>query len=394
MSYHPVEAPSRSAIAGLIAAVIVVLVLVVAVVASAAATRPVRLIVDGRTLSVPVGTTIGDLIEAETFAIDAGDLIAVDGSVAEEGGGEPARVLRDGQPVGHSQRLYRGDVLTSSLGQDRPESVEVTTIPVPYGVKVEGSGPIAEVERDGQDGSRRVTRGIVSGIEITSVMLVEPVTEVVLKRAADPGSKLVALTFDDGPWPQSTQAILDVLDEHEVRATFFMLGGRVQRNPDLVRKMARDGHLLGAHSVSHRPFSRIKSKEVRQQIVRGRRIIRKASGVDTPWLRPPYGSMNSGAWRAVRKEGARVVLWDVDSNDWKKPGAKKITRAVVKRVKPGSIVLLHDGGGDRTQTVEALPGIIEGLKNKGYAFVTVEDLVDAPRVRKGPAARAIVKGHK
>lgn len=371
--YDPVE-PPRPARLSLVAVAALCVILALAVVANVVVARPVTITVDGRPVAVAYGTTPRDLASSGALASTAGDLVAVDGSVLREGAGEPATVFRSGRPVRPAQRLYRGDVLTSSPGENRVEATETTLVPIPFEVIVKGSGPLAQVTNEGAEGERRVTRGVESGIELTSTVVRLPADEVVTRVKAKPGAKLVALTFDDGPWPESTERILDILAEHDVRATFFVLGPRVKKSPETVRRMVREGHVVGAHSVSHKRFDSLPPKRVRSEVRRGRAIIREATGVDSPWLRPPYGAMDKTAWKAVRAERAKVVLWDVDSRDWKKPGAKKLARRVVADVRPGSVVLLHDGGGDRRQTVAALPRIITELKKRGYLFITVEDL--------------------
>ena len=391
MSYHAAERSETSASSSRVGLAVVAAVVLVAVLSTAFVRRPVDLIVDGRSVTVHAGTSVRDLLVSGEFQAEAGDLIAVDGQVARSGDGLPPGVTRNGESVAEARRVFDGDVLMSRAGRDVVESVIVTTVPEPFRLRVEGSGPIAVVAQKGADGVRQVTRGEVSGIELTSTIVLTPRDEVIARKAAKPGSKLVALTFDDGPWPKATERILDVLAASEVKATFFVLGGRVKRSPEVVERAYREGHLIGAHSVSHRRFTALSPKQIRSEVARSRRLIRSATGHDSTWLRPPYGAMDGKAWRAVSKERAQVVMWDVDSRDWKKPGAKKIAKSVVRHVKPGSIVLLHDGGGDRAQTVAALPMIIRDLKAKGYLFVTVEELVEASNVAKGPAARQIVR---
>lgn len=391
MSYHAVERLETSTSSSRVGLAVVAAVVLVAVLSTAYVRRPVDVIVDGRSVTVDAGTSVNDLLAAGEFKTEAGDLIAVDGQVARSGDGLPSRVTRNGESVLAVRRVFDGDELVSRAGRDLVESVIVAAVPEPFRLRVEGTGPIAVVEQKGADGVRQVTRGEVSGIELTSTIVLTPRDEVIVRKAAKPGSKLVALTFDDGPWPDATERILDILAANDVKATFFVLGGRVKRSPEVVERAYREGHLIGAHSVSHRRFTALTARQIRSEVARGRQLIRGASGHDSTWLRPPYGAMDGEAWRAVRKERAQVVMWDVDSRDWKKPGAKKIAKSVVKHVKPGSIVLLHDGGGDRAQTVAALPMIIRDLKAKGYLFVTVEELVEASNVAKGPAARQIVK---
>lgn len=376
MSYYVVERPSRARIARrVVLAVVAVTALAVTATAFVLA-RPVVVLVDGVRTEIRADATVADLREHRAFKAPAGKLTSVSGGVIVADGGSPARILRNGTVTSNWQRLYRGDVLVSRAGGDRRESIEVTDVPIPFETIIEGTGPVIEPSRDGVPGVRRVTRGSVSKIVVAATILSPPRDEILVRRSPKPGSKLVALTFDDGPWPESTAAVLDVLNANEVRATFFVLGKQVERYPAITNRIAEEGHLLGSHSVTHRRFSTLRPAQVRREFSRGRSLIEDASGVSTPWIRPPYGAMNAAAYHELQQLDARVVMWDVDPQDWKRPGVKKIVGRVVKKTKPGSIVLLHDGGGDRSQTIEALPHIIQRLKEKGYFFVTVEDLVE------------------
>lgn len=345
--------------------------------------------VDGAEIEVGAETTVKSLRDGDVFKAAAGDLIGIRGGIVRPSGGARVRVLRNGAPAEDWQRLYRGDVLVSRAGENRVESIEVTEVPIPFGTTVKGKGPVADVTREGVAGVRRVTRGAVSLVEIASEVVSEPRDELLVRRSPKPGAKLVALTFDDGPWPEWTEAVLDVLAERDVRATFFVLGRQVKRHPGLTERIAEDGHLLGSHSLSHKRYSELKASQIRRETTGSWQAIRDASGVSTEWIRPPYGSMDAKAWRELRRLKAQVVMWDVDPKDWQRPGSAKIASRVVRHVKPGSIVLLHDGGGNRKQTLRALPRIIKRLRAKGYMFVTVEELVEADGVSKAPTAAAL-----
>lgn len=378
--------PRRRVVLGAVAAL-----LALALVAGFSATRPVPVTIDGSPHKLPGLAVVAHARESGLLAAPAGDTVSVRGDVLEVGGGQPPVVLRNGEAAADDTRIYGGDEITSRRGADTVESVEVTTIPIPFKTVFEGSGPLSELAVEGKTGERRVTRGALSGIEISNVEAKPPVNTVVRKVRPPKGAKLVALTFDDGPWPVHTEQVLDVLAKHEVKATFFVLGVRVNRKPDVARRIAQEGHLLGNHSLSHRSFPESSPKEVRKQIDKGREAIKKHTGVETNWLRPPYGAMDAAAWKVAKKANAKVVRWTVDSEDWRKRGPKKIADRVVKRVKPGAVVLFHDGGGDRRQTVKALPSIITQLKKKGYTFVTVEELYAVHADAKKAASQEATK---
>lgn len=386
MSYYVVEPPRRERIAWVSALIAALVLIALALLAGRAAVMPVRITVDGESKSVHSGTTVGELDDAGVLAGAAGNLIGIDGSVVRAGGGEPAAILRNGRPARASQRLYPGDTIVSSSGTDRRESIITTEVAVPFKTRIEGSGPLTELRELGSPGIRRVTRGEISGIEITSTVLRDP-ADMVISRVRPVTGKLVALTFDDGPWPGQTDRILRILKRNDVKATFFMVGKQVKRHPALARRIAREGHDLGTHTYGHVFLTKVPPKEARRQIIAGKKAVESVTGHKTSWIRPPYGAINSRSWTQIRKLKMTVVLWDVDSRDWSKPGAKKIEQSVVRDTRPGSVVLFHDGGGSRYQTIAALPRIIKRLKAKGYTFVTVDELVEA-RSKAAAAKRA------
>lgn len=199
--------------------------------------------------------------------------------------------------------------------------------------------------------------------------------------------KVYALTFDDGPWPVYTRQILRILKENNVKASFFMVGQEVRARPDVARAVRDDGHAIGNHSWDHpsRPRNPI------MQVMRTDAIIQKELGFRPTFFRPPYGIMKNGMARQAMKLHDPVLLWNADSRDWNKPGANRIVRNVVNAATPGGISLMHDGGGDRHQDVEALPIIISTLRAQGYRFVTIPELLklrDANAAAQEAARRA------
>jgi peptidoglycan/xylan/chitin deacetylase (PgdA/CDA1 family) len=185
---------------------------------------------------------------------------------------------------------------------------------------------------------------------------------------ARPNYRTVALTFDDGPSPY-TPGILAVLRRHNVPATFCMLGDEAQRYPMLARRVIDEGHQVCNHSRDHRDMARLAERPARREVVSAERQIRDASGMAPRLFRFPYGSSDRLARRVVHGYGMRAVGWDVDPQDWKRPPASVITARIVRAVRPGSIVLMHDGGGDRRHTVASLDATIRLLQKRGYRFV-------------------------
>ncbi|MCR2806164.1 polysaccharide deacetylase family protein [Paenibacillus sp. SCIV0701] len=191
--------------------------------------------------------------------------------------------------------------------------------------------------------------------------------------------KKVALTFDDAPDPRYTPAILDVLAQYEVCATFFVVGDRAAKHPDLVARMMREGHIIGNHSFNHAVFSTLSMYQFEQQIWKTDGIIQKIIGVSPTLIRPPYGDLLSKQVSWGKENGFTIVNWDVDSEDWKKnPSSARVLANIKRTLQPGSIVLQHAGGGegqDLSGTIQALPLLIEQLQSNGYDLVTLPELL-------------------
>lgn len=176
------------------------------------------------------------------------------------------------------------------------------------------------------------------------------------RERAGKGPKVAYLTFDDGP-SDHTPRVLRILTKHDATATFFVLGDNAARHRGALRAIRRQGSAVGNHTNGHPMLARLGDRAVRNQL----RI-----GVRTSCFRPPYGSTNRRVVRLARAAGQRQVLWTADSRDWEKPGPAAIQRKALLDLHPGSIILMHDGGGDRTQTVRALPDLLRTLDRRGY----------------------------
>jgi polysaccharide deacetylase family sporulation protein PdaB len=190
----------------------------------------------------------------------------------------------------------------------------------------------------------------------------------------------VALTFDDGPNEPYTSQILKILKDNNVKATFFMVGKNVEFFPRSAKAVAEAGHAIGNHSYSHPMMVLETNARVRSEIGRAQKAILKATGRRPVLFRPPYGAHDSLILTQAEKLGYVCIQWSVSSKDWERPGVNKIVRNVTRRVHNGGIVLMHDGfklrhGADRSQTVAALPEIIRFLREQGYEFVTVPELL-------------------
>lgn len=194
--------------------------------------------------------------------------------------------------------------------------------------------------------------------------------------------KYVAITFDDGPDPLYTLQILDILKEKNVKATFFLIGKNAEKYPEIAKRIVKEGHSIGNHTYSHRSLIPLSAAATREEIKKGEEAIYKATGIRPTLFRPPRGIYSMYALRFLREERYTVVLWDVSTMDWAELSPQSIVLNVLRHVKPGSIILFHDSGdivsfkgGDRTNTVKALPLVIDELRAKGYEFVTVDQMI-------------------
>ncbi len=183
----------------------------------------------------------------------------------------------------------------------------------------------------------------------------------------------IALTFDDGPSEKLTPRLLDLLAQHHIHATFFVIGENAAAHPEILQRAAAEGHEIGNHSWSHPNFAKMSDEAVRSQVKRTEDAITSATGARPTLLRPPYGSLTARQKRWLHDElGYEIILWDVDPLDWKKPGPNVVASRILKETRPGSIVLSHD---IHEQTIEAMPRTLRELEEKGFKFVTVSELL-------------------
>lgn len=184
-----------------------------------------------------------------------------------------------------------------------------------------------------------------------------------------PGERVVALTFGDGPGPTYTSQVLDVLARHKVKATFFMLGQNASRYPDTVRRVVREGHHIGNHSWSHPSLTSLSDAGVRGE-VGGTDSKLRSLGAHPRCVRPPYGANSSRVQSIISEYGSATMLWTIDPSDWERPAPSTIAARVMSHLHPGAVILLHDGGGSRGNTVAALDQLIPQIKAAGYQIRT------------------------
>jgi peptidoglycan/xylan/chitin deacetylase (PgdA/CDA1 family)/sulfur carrier protein ThiS len=306
------------------------------------------------------GTTLGDVIHALDLRPKSGRLLSVGGDVLEPRA-DPGEVALNGAPVPRGTVLGPADVVTVTDGSDRVEGTEKRA------KMLGGRHPGDPQYSLGRWKLRRVrVVGRISG-QVASLRYIPTGRPDVHRQ--------VALSFDDGPWPTSTRRIVKILKHHHVKATFFMIGENVARWPAIARDVVRAGMTVGNHSWDHPEtptFADLEPHRLMTELTRTNDALRSV-GVKAPFLfRPPGGSWDAGVVQAAQEQGLRVVNWNVDPQDWRASlSAKEIAKRVLSNVRPGSIVDLHDGGGNQSATVKALPMIIKGLRKHGYHLVAI-----------------------
>jgi len=199
---------------------------------------------------------------------------------------------------------------------------------------------------------------------------------------ASPGSRQLALTYDDGPNDPHTRLLLEVLARHDVKATFFQIGRFVAEKPEIARQVAHAGHEIGNHTFNHPNLIFCSAARVRSELEQCRKILADTVGEHSNLWRPPFGARLPHVLSIGRKLGLEPVMWTVSSNDWKVYSADAIEQRIAQRIRGGDIILMHDGGhvrmgANRVRTVEATDRLIRRFKHQGYQFVTVTEMMQA-----------------
>jgi peptidoglycan-N-acetylglucosamine deacetylase len=194
------------------------------------------------------------------------------------------------------------------------------------------------------------------------------------------GTKQIALTYDDGPNDPHTLRLLELLAQHNVRATFFLIGRYVQQRPDIVREIVKAGHAVGNHTFTHPLLTFKSAAEIRRELSDCNEGLRDALGQPIHLFRPPFGGRRPAVLRSARELGLAPVMWNVTGYDWNAPPAEVIEKKVEKQIRGGDVILLHDGGhrqmgADRSQTVLATENLIAKYQAKGYEFTTIPQML-------------------
>lgn len=346
--------------------------------------RPIEVIVNGKRLTVPVGTKAEQVVkDAHLEDIQPGNLVSVTGSVLKAGEGNLFTLqVSDTTFEGKDALDYKvnaNDVLTISNGTNIMEE-HTTEIKerMPKLVMDGVAGSVAYISSWGQAEKQEVLTGVLSGQTADGKIIQEGKDCVVSLVTPNPqnGEKLVALTFDDGP-STYTQTYLNILKKYNAKATFFVLGENIGGFPGMLKTILSDGHQIANHTYSHKEMTTLSTEQVQKELMDTFSLISQYAGVNTTVMRPPYGAFDINTWLKSKGSMSASILWTKDSEDWRLPGVSTIVSNSIAGIEPGDIILMHDGGGNRDQDVQALPTIIERLQQQGYKLVTLKELLES-----------------
>ncbi|MDQ6909228.1 MAG: polysaccharide deacetylase family protein [Actinomycetota bacterium] len=331
-----------------------------------------QVMVNGRKVAVASKTwRVADAIGASGLTLRAGMFKAVISGRLLEPNGNPATITVDGQPVALTAPVRPGSSIKVSDGLDTVEPVEDR---LAYGDPPALPPVVTSLWRPGRGAVEQQSAGKLSG---------EVVSRVATGPAIPPqpeDGKVVALSFDDGPDPKWTPAVLAILKDEGVPATFCVVGASAKRYPDLVQAEVAAGHTMCNHTMNHAHMTKRSHADMVAQMTDGTEAITSA-GVPAPTLfRAPYGELSPDVTQTAQAQSMEVLGWNIDPADYRKPASTTIVARVLGQLKPGGIVLMHDGGGDRDRTVAALRPLIRALKAQGWSFSTptLQTIVNPP----------------
>ena len=327
--------------------------------------------VNGRPIPILKARTVADCASRLGISQVQGDLVDVTGAVLKRGLGKPPVFVVNNVIVPADTSVRPGDVVQISPAGDRTEPVRQTaSFITPEIATGKGVKRLPGLTASGVGGIKYVWRGEMSG-KVAGLQL----AALSPAHGGVPGRpKRVALTFDDGPNTKFTPRILAILAKHNARATFFVLGVWARKYPELLRQTVAGGNELGCHSWSHPDFTKLSEAAMRAQVRRWEAVVEPAMQGRAHYFRPPYGAANSRVRRVVNSMGYTVAMWSGDTNDWRRPGSNAIYKRAMSAARDGAVILMHDGGGPREQTVAAVKRLVPDLQARGYRLVTLSEL--------------------
>ena len=347
-------------------------------------TRSVTIKLNGSNTSVQVNSSLATIVKEKHVNTTSGNLISVGGNVLSKGDGYAYSATVNGGKIDSDKladyKASDGDDLTIGDGDDKYEDYDVEVVEEQPKLEMGGDswGNITYISQWPRVGKREVRHGKVSGETVDGDWIQQTQNCVVTIHQISPddkSQKLIALTFDDGPAATYTEKYIEILNQYGIHATFFNLGENVQQYPELAKKIVESGNELMSHTHQHQQLTTLDASSLQSEFKNAFGLIESTTGVKTTSFRPPYGDFKESTWLKSGGLTSLSVLWNLDSEDWRRAGADSIVSKSTEGAFSGAIILMHDGGGERSQDVEALPRIIETLQAKGYKFVTVGELM-------------------
>lgn len=203
--------------------------------------------------------------------------------------------------------------------------------------------------------------------------------DIIIKKGNE-DEKIIALTFDDGPDEVFTPQVLDILKKNDVKATFFLVGENLKQNKEIVKRQFEEGHEIGNHTYTHINVAKSGYDKVYEEITKTQEEIKEITGVEPKLFRPPYRAMSRNMCDIIKNKNMNIILWsNLDPRDWSNPGVYSIVNTIESKVGNGNIILLHDYNNlrnSKSQTIQALESVIPYLKEQGYKFVTISELIE------------------
>lgn len=376
-----------------VAAVVVLIVVGIFAFNSWMGSKPVEVTLNGDQVTISgAERSIGGLLDNNVVSVTPGNYVAVDGSTIRQGEGTRCTAKVNGNDTDNmGTHLNGGDKIEISNGTDITEPyTDSDPQTLPHKTELKGVGAVHLYSNNAQDGEQVTRTGKESGITAT-VTTKEPVNNIVqYYNVNSNGDKVIALTFDDGPWDQQTDEILDILEQNDAKATFFTVGQCISGHEKELQRAADMGCEIGTHTWDHAEGSgqgvsliKMSTDERKQEVQKGLEAIKNATGQEASTIfRCPGGNFDTSVATDLEGIVTAEIGWNVDTTDWKKPGADVIAQRI-QSAGPGNIILMHDGGGDRSQTVEGLRQALPKMKEQGYSFITVQELLEKYPYQEG-----------
>ncbi|MEE0551364.1 MAG: polysaccharide deacetylase family protein [Eggerthellaceae bacterium] len=394
-NYAPKQKADFFTRGSLIAVAVVVVLAIVGIFAfnNWMGSKPVEVTLNGDQVTISgAERSVGGLLDNNVVSVTPGNYVAVDGSTIRQGEGTRCTAKVNGNDTDDmGMHLNGGDKIEISNGTDIIEPyTDSEPQTLPHKTELKGVGAVHLYSNNAQDGEQVTRTGKESGITAT-VTTKEPIDNIVqYYNVNSNGDKVIALTFDDGPWDKQTDEILDILEQNDAKATFFTVGQCISGHEKELQRAASMGCEIGTHTWDHAEGSgegvsliKMSTDERKQEVQKGLEAIKNATGQEASTIfRCPGGNFDTSVATDLEGIVTAEIGWNVDTTDWKKPGADVIAQRI-QSAGPGNIILMHDGGGDRSQTIEGLRQALPKLKEQGYSLITVQELLEKYPYQEG-----------